>query len=79
MALANVYGMVMVMSFLGHGLVDFPRSLWKKSFLESYLKSLEFEAPILRDEVDDHISEYNDAKSVIFIQTISLYCSIIIC
>ena len=49
-ALANVYGLLLIILLLGFGIVDVPRRLWQLSSLEGELRRLEFRAP----EVEDH-------------------------
>lgn len=38
MALANTYGLVIIIMLLGHGLVQVPRKLWETSFNERQLQ-----------------------------------------
>lgn len=45
MALGNAWGLTLAMAFLGHGLVQLPRSLWKSANHKNSLTRLEVIAP----------------------------------
>jgi hypothetical protein len=61
MAIANAYGMLLIISFLGFGLVDVPRNLWIYSNPRKRLAHLEHEVPKVKDEMDDAIGDYSDS------------------
>lgn len=45
MSLGNTWGLTLAMAFLGHGLVQLPRALWKSANHRRSLARLEFIAP----------------------------------
>ena len=53
MGLANAYGLVFVIFFLGHGLVDVPKKLWFNGNRDVLLRYYEFKATSAKDTVDD--------------------------
>eukprot|EP00727_Mastigamoeba_balamuthi_P011608 m51a1_g707 hypothetical protein (697) ;mRNA; f:400225-402884 len=53
MALANAWGLGLLLVLLGYGLVEIPRGLWRSGSLIMTLKKLEFEAKSLKSKVHD--------------------------
>lgn len=53
MALSNAWGLIMAMVFLGHGLVQLPRALWKSANHRRSLARLEFMAPMFKEQLVD--------------------------
>lgn len=63
MALANLWGLSLVTVFLSFGLVELPRHLWHLANYERLLRFLEFQAPRLKDSLQDAEGAYNDLVS----------------
>ena len=57
MTIANAYGLLLIIGFMGHGLVDVPRTLWKHSNPQEVLKEYEKEAPKIKDEIAESETE----------------------
>jgi hypothetical protein len=53
MAMANVWGLLLIVVFLGHGLVEVPRDLWRRSDYHSHLRSLQYRAPGMKEAAND--------------------------
>jgi len=53
MAMANAYGLFLLLPFMGYGLVNIPRSLWYKANRTMTLKYQQFKAPMYRDDLDE--------------------------
>ena len=51
MAGTNAFGLSFVMVFMGHGLVELPRRIWRRSDKRKLLKRLEFAAPQVQEEM----------------------------
>lgn len=51
MSLGNTWGLTLAMVFLGHGLVQLPRALWKSADHRRSLSRLEFIAPRRREQL----------------------------
>jgi hypothetical protein len=69
MAIANAWGLILIILFMGKGLVDVPRSLWKLANVPNCLRMLEFRAPKVKENVVDAEVALYDAAAVI-----ELYC-----
>lgn len=54
MALANTYGLVIIIMLLGHGLVQVPRKLWETSFNERQLQRHYFVAPKVGNDAPEY-------------------------
>jgi hypothetical protein len=67
MALANAYGLIFVVCFMGHGLVDVPKRTWFRANNAINLRYLEFVAPTYRDNLDDAELDMADEFRVIFL------------
>ncbi|EPZ35123.1 LMBR1-like membrane protein domain-containing protein [Rozella allomycis CSF55] len=65
MALSNAWGMLLLVMFLGYGLVEVPRSFWNKANKKAWLLRMQFEAPKVKEELDDSIGDYEDALAEI--------------
>jgi MFS family permease len=64
MALANAYGLFLVILFLGYGLVDIPRRYWHLANRQETLQRLEYLASRLHDELDFALLEYEEILDV---------------
>ncbi|KAF9161923.1 hypothetical protein DFQ26_004019 [Actinomortierella ambigua] len=49
MALSNSWGLILVVVFMGHGMVDVPRRLWHKGNNERELRRISFKASAVKD------------------------------
>lgn len=63
MALSNAFGLLLLLIFMGHGLVDVPRSLWRAANYRLALQRLEYRAPRLRDRVVEAEAELADVQA----------------
>ncbi|KAL4919297.1 LMBR1-like membrane protein-domain-containing protein [Aspergillus aurantiobrunneus] len=61
MALAYVWGLVLAIFLMGHGLVSIPRTLFRNSSASGRLRRLQAHAPLLHDRLMDAI---NDSESL---------------
>ncbi|KAI9368185.1 LMBR1-like membrane protein-domain-containing protein [Aspergillus egyptiacus] len=61
MALAYVWGLVLAIYLMGHGLVSIPRTLFRNSSASGRLRRLQSHAPLLHDRLMDAI---NDLESL---------------
>jgi hypothetical protein len=68
---ANAYGIFLLIGFMGYGLVDIPRSLWRHSDPEKSLRDLEKKAPLTRDAIAE--SEMKLQHLAVELQTFSSY------
>ncbi|KAJ6144767.1 hypothetical protein N7470_008662 [Penicillium chermesinum] len=57
MALAYVWGLVLAISLMGHGLVSIPRSLIRNSNVSGRLRRLQVHAPKVHDRLMDAVNE----------------------
>ncbi|KAF9200304.1 hypothetical protein BGZ49_009477 [Haplosporangium sp. Z 27] len=65
MALSNSWGLVLVVIFMGHGMVDVPRRLWHKGDNERELRRISFQASVVKDKRQDTEDEvHNVAKEL---------------
>ncbi|KAF9897311.1 hypothetical protein BX616_005820, partial [Lobosporangium transversale] len=53
MALSNSWGLILVIIFMGYGMVDVPRRLWHKGDNERELKRIAFKASAIKDKKQD--------------------------
>ncbi|KAG0223548.1 hypothetical protein BGX31_008446 [Mortierella sp. GBA43] len=53
MALSNSWGLILVVVFMGHGMVDVPRRLWHKGDNARELRRLAFQASVVKDKRQD--------------------------
>ncbi|KAF2463261.1 uncharacterized protein BDR25DRAFT_273354 [Lindgomyces ingoldianus] len=63
MALAYAWGLVLAIYLMGHGLVAFPRSLYRYASISGRLKRLQSQAPKIKDkltEAMDKLEQYED-------------------
>ncbi|KAL5336501.1 LMBR1-like membrane protein-domain-containing protein [Aspergillus crustosus] len=61
MALAYVWGLVLAIYLMGHGLVSIPRTLFRNASVSNRLRRLQAHAPLLHDRLMDAI---NDLESL---------------
>ncbi|KAL4874462.1 LMBR1-like membrane protein-domain-containing protein [Aspergillus karnatakaensis] len=61
MALAYVWGLVLAIYLMGHGLVSIPRTLFRNASVSGRLRRLQAQAPLLHDRLMDAI---NDLESL---------------
>lgn len=55
MALSNAYGLLLLILFLGYGLIDIPRTIWHSANIKAKLQELEAHAPRVKEEYDASI------------------------
>lgn len=65
MASSNTYGLLWLISLLGYGLADIPRSFWTLRFPESRLQELHFRAVQVYDERMEAIFQYEDVVGAV--------------
>lgn len=65
MALGNAWGLSLAMVFLGHGLVQLPRALWKSANAQNSLTRLEFIAPKRQEQMIDAQAELSQVVAEI--------------
>lgn len=65
MASGNTYGLLWLISLLGYGLADIPRSFWTLRFPESRLQELHFRAVQVYDERMEAIFQYEDVVGAV--------------
>ncbi|KAG0301372.1 hypothetical protein BGZ98_008411 [Dissophora globulifera] len=53
MALSNSWGLILVVIFMGYGMVDVPRRLWHKGDNARELRRLAFKASVVKDKCQD--------------------------
>ncbi|KAI9296002.1 LMBR1-domain-containing protein [Neoconidiobolus thromboides FSU 785] len=68
-AISNCYGLLLIICFMGYGLIDVPRQFWIYSSPTERLKKMEIQAPILKEKLND--SEYELKQILSIIQLIS--------
>lgn len=56
-ALANTWGLFLAINFLGHGLVNLPRRLWRSANHLEQLHDIEARAPNTHEKLEDAITE----------------------
>lgn len=64
MAMANSWGLFLVIMFLGFGLVAVPRELWYSTDIKRRLNELYSKAPRVKEECMDSELEYNELAKV---------------
>lgn len=60
-AIANIYALVMIVCFMGYGLVEVPRDLWRYSMHERRTRLLEFRASTRRENCEKANAELDAA------------------
>ncbi|KAI3639617.1 hypothetical protein MIR68_002311 [Amoeboaphelidium protococcarum] len=60
MTAANLFGLSLVILLLSNGLIEVPRSLWHSGNRARMLRYMEFQAPKIKDQLNDAQVEYND-------------------
>ncbi|PTU17076.1 hypothetical protein P175DRAFT_0505220 [Aspergillus ochraceoroseus IBT 24754] len=63
MALAYVWGLVLAIYLMGHGLVSIPRTLFRNSNVSGRLRRLQAHAPLLHDRLMDAINDLESLES----------------
>lgn len=64
MAMANSWGLLLAIIFMGYGLVSVPRKLWYAANVRKELKHLYVRAPRVKEECMDSELEYVDVAKV---------------
>lgn len=64
MALSNSWGLVLVVIFMGYGMVDVPRRLWHKGDNERELRRISFKASVVKDKRQDTEDEVHSVAKV---------------
>lgn len=72
MALSNSWGLVLVVIFMGYGMVDVPRRLWHKGDNARELRRISFKASVVKDKRQDTEDEVHNVAKVIIYR----YCAI---
>ncbi|KAI9018279.1 LMBR1-like membrane protein-domain-containing protein [Hyaloraphidium curvatum] len=62
-AMANGWGLLLIVLFLGHGLVSVPRELWRRADYHLYLKHLQYLAPGMKEAANDAEIEFYDVAN----------------
>lgn len=57
MSVGNAWGLTIALAFLGHGLVQLPRALWKSADHRRSLSRLEYMAPKFKEQLMDAQSD----------------------
>ncbi|CAO3677428.1 unnamed protein product [Umbelopsis vinacea] len=65
MAMANSWGLLLAIIFMGYGLVSVPRKLWYAANVRKQLKHLYVRAPLVKEECMDSELEYTDVAKTI--------------
>ncbi|CAO3591029.1 unnamed protein product [Absidia cylindrospora] len=65
MAMANSWGLFLVIMFMGYGLVAVPRKLWYASDVNKHLNELYTKAPRVKEECMDSELEFNELAMTI--------------
>ncbi|KAI8581661.1 hypothetical protein K450DRAFT_230566 [Umbelopsis ramanniana AG] len=65
MAMANSWGLLLAIIFMGYGLVAIPRKLWYAANVRKQLKHLYIRAPKVKEECMDSELEYTDIAKTI--------------
>ncbi|KAL0248819.1 hypothetical protein GEMRC1_004053 [Eukaryota sp. GEM-RC1] len=63
MSLANLWGLILLVLLCGHGLVNFPRSLWRKSNYEREVKFAEFSASAVYSDLEQSKNKLSETLS----------------
>lgn len=61
--MANVWGLILIVVFLGHGLVEVPRDLWKRADYHRHLRNLQYRAPGMKEAANDAEIEFYDVAN----------------
>lgn len=73
MALSNSWGLVLVVIFMGYGMVDVPRRLWHKGDNGRELRRISFKASVVKDKRQDTEDEVHNVAKVI-ISSLRIFC-----
>ncbi|CAO3648848.1 unnamed protein product [Cunninghamella blakesleeana] len=65
MAMANSWGLFLVIMFMGYGLVSVPRTLWNSGNIRKRLDELYIKAPRVKEECIDSELEFNELAKTI--------------
>lgn len=63
MALAYAWGLVLAIYLMGHGLVAFPRTLWRYANISQRLKRLQSQAPKVHDKLTEAIEKLDQYEN----------------
>lgn len=61
--MANGWGLLLIVLFLGHGLVEVPRDLWRTADYHAHLRSLQYRAPGMKEAASDAEIEFYDVAN----------------
>lgn len=64
MALSNSWGLILVVIFMGYGMVDVPRRLWHKGDTARELRRIAFKASVVKDKCQDTEDEVLNVAKV---------------
>jgi len=74
MAMANSWGLLLAIIFMGYGLVAIPRKLWYAANVRKQLKHLYIRAPKVKEECMDSELEYTDIAKVTNSDEMACFC-----
>lgn len=74
MAMANSWGLLLAIIFMGYGLVAIPRKLWYSANFRKQLKHLYIRAPKVKEECMDSELEYTDIAKVTKGDKMACFC-----
>lgn len=63
MALAYVWGLVLAIYLMGHGLVAIPRQLFRNASISGRLRRIQTHAPSVHDKMEDAINKLDDLEA----------------
>lgn len=66
MSVSNAWGLLLVVAFMGHGLVAVPRTLWRKANVSGRLRRLALDAPVLWDDYQEVEGQLRQLITIIF-------------
>lgn len=65
MSMANAYGLLLIVVFLGSGLIEFPRDLWYSAYHKRSLRFLQLRAPKVKEAFMDEDAELHHIARLI--------------
>lgn len=71
MALSNSWGLILVVIFMGYGMVDVPRRLWHKGDNARELRRIAFKASVVKDkrqDTEDEVLNVAKVRNNIFVK-----------
>lgn len=65
MALAYTWGLILAIGLMGHGMVALPRRLFKNASVSARLRSLQTQAPKIKDKLDEAADDLDELESIV--------------